>query len=375
MVASARQSLSAPGLTAVLALLLAACAPVTTTAPTQPAAPAATPARTSSPAAAQPASPAAAPWPGAKLVVAEHGLVSNAPIYVALEKGYYQEQGLEIELLRLQGGGEMIAPLASGQVDVAIGAPSAGLFNAIARDVPLRIVADKGSDFRGRGFVALVIRKDLIDSGAIRDYSDLKGRRLTLATRGTTNELDIARAAEKGGLTIDDVEVETMGYPDMLTALANRSVDGGIFVEPFVTQAVSRDLGVRWHGNEDFYPNAMRGVLMYGPKLVSQNPEAGTRFMIAYVKAARDYLDAFERGTDKETVVAALMKHTAVKDRAIYDRMDPAGIDRNGYANAEDMEYQQEWYVKMGLQPVPVDIGRIVDNTFADRALAVVGKQ
>jgi NitT/TauT family transport system substrate-binding protein len=258
---------------------------------------------------------------------------------------------------------------------VAIGAPSAGLFNAIARDVPLRIVADKGSDFQGRGFVALVVRKDLIDSGAIRDYSDLRGRRVAIATRGTTNELDVARAAEKGGLTIDDVEVETMGYPDMMTALANGSVDAAVVVEPFVTQAVSRNLGVRWHGTEDFYPNAMRGVLMYGPALVSQNPEAGKRFMIAYVKAARDYLDAFERGTDKETVIAALMKHTVVKDRALYDRMDPAGIDRNGYANAEDMEYQQEMYVKMGLQPVPVDIRRIVDNTFVDQALAVLGKQ
>src|SRR5919202_2440621 len=165
-------------------------------------------------------------------------------MYVALEKGYYQEQGLEIELTRMRGGGEMIAPLASGQVDVAVGAPSAGLFNAIARDIPLRIVADKGSDFQGRGFVALVIRKDLVDSGAIRDYADLKGRNLAIATRGSTNEIDVARAAEKGGLTLDDVEIETMGYPDMMTALANGSIDGAIVVEPFVTQAVARGLGV-----------------------------------------------------------------------------------------------------------------------------------
>src|SRR5215216_3092625 len=145
MVSSTRQMTLVPRLVVGLALL-AACAPAAATGPNKPAAPAAAPAAPTSAAVAQPAA-SAAPWPGAKLVIAEHGLVSNAPIYVAQEKGYYQEQGLEIEFSRMQGGGEMIAPLASGQVDAAIGAPSAGLFNAIARDVPLRIVADKGSDF------------------------------------------------------------------------------------------------------------------------------------------------------------------------------------------------------------------------------------
>src|SRR4051794_3052970 len=101
MVSSARQTLSAPGLVVALTLLLVACAPAAATAPNKPAASAAPPAGASSPAVAQPAAPAAAPWPGAKLVVAEHGLVSNGPIYVAQEKGYYQEQGLEIEFSRM----------------------------------------------------------------------------------------------------------------------------------------------------------------------------------------------------------------------------------------------------------------------------------
>ncbi len=375
MIATAARARTAAVAASVVALLAAACGPAAAR-PAAPAAPTAgTAPTTMATAAVQPTTAPAAARPTVKLVVAEHGLLSNAPLYVAMEKGYYQEQGLEIELTRMQGGGEMIAPLASGQVDVAVGAPSAGLFNAIARGIPLRIVADKGSDFQGRGFVALVIRKDLVDGGQVRDYADLKGRHLAIATRGSTNEIDVARAAAKGGLTLDDVDVQTMGYPDMLTALANGSIDGAVLVEPFVTQAVARDLGPRWRGSEDFYPGAMRGVLMYGPRLVSEDPAAGARFMIAYVKGTRDYLDAFERGVDKENVIAALIKHTVVKDRAIYDRMDPAGFNRNGYADADDMEYQQDWYVQHGLEPVAIDIRQVVDNSFVDRALTVVGKQ
>src|SRR4051812_39306815 len=105
------------GMIAALGMLVVACAPspaASVAAPSQGtslgAQPTAAAATTSTSVAAAPATNAAAPV--TKLLVAEHGLVSNAPLYVALEKGYYQEQGLDIELVRMQGGGEMIAPLA-----------------------------------------------------------------------------------------------------------------------------------------------------------------------------------------------------------------------------------------------------------------------
>ena len=82
-------------------------------------------------------------------------------MYVAQEKGYYQEQGLEIEFQRMQGAGEMIAPLASGQVDVAIGAPSAGLFNAVGRGVSLLVVGDKGSFRDGDRWNSIAVRPQM----------------------------------------------------------------------------------------------------------------------------------------------------------------------------------------------------------------------
>jgi len=359
-----------------LALALAGCA--------APAAPAPAPAAKAPPAAATPRPPsetatpvvaARAPVASARVVVAEHGLVSNAPLYVAYDKGYFGEQGIEVEFTRMQGTAEMMAPLAAGQVDVAVSAPGAQLFNAMGRDIPIRVVADKGSDFRGRGFVALVIRKDLVESGAVKDYADLKGRRFTTASLASANEIDLVRALAKGGLTLQDVELSPMSYPEMVAALAGKSIDGGVIVEPFVTQAVARDVGVRWRGTEEFYAGAMRGVLMYGPRLTTQEPDLGTRFMIAYLRGARDYMDAFEKDLDRERVIASLIEHTAVKDRAVYDKMDPAGINRNGYLDVADLEYQQEYYLKAGHQRTPVELREAVDHSFVDRALAVLGKQ
>ena len=58
--------------------------------------------------------------------------ISNAGLYLAMDKGYFQGKGITVDVERFASGGKMMAPLATGQIDVAIGAPSAGLFNAIA---------------------------------------------------------------------------------------------------------------------------------------------------------------------------------------------------------------------------------------------------
>src|SRR5436305_1768758 len=102
------------------------------------------PATGAAPAAAPANQPAAEPEP-AKVSLGEVGSASDAGIYVALDKGYFAEQGIEVERTRFTTAADMVAPLGRGQLDVGGGAPSAGLLNAIARDIPLKIVADKGN--------------------------------------------------------------------------------------------------------------------------------------------------------------------------------------------------------------------------------------
>ena len=75
---------------------------------------------------------------------------------------------------------QQIAPLSSGSIDVACGAISAGLYNAISRDIPMKVVADKGRNAPGYAYNSILVRKDLIDSGAVKTLADMKGR--TLAT-------------------------------------------------------------------------------------------------------------------------------------------------------------------------------------------------
>src|SRR5688500_2999672 len=81
--------------------------------------------------------------PAVKLLVAHQGFSTDAPIHIAQERGYFREQGLDVELMRFNSTADQIAALGTGQLAVGVGGVNAALFNAFAQDVPIRIVADK----------------------------------------------------------------------------------------------------------------------------------------------------------------------------------------------------------------------------------------
>ncbi len=374
--------------TSVIALLalLSACGG-------QAAAPSAT-GGTSSAAAAQPttaAAPAAKPEaaqapsasgyhptplnPPVTLKVGTVNSTSDGGIFIAMEKGYFRDEGIDLDTENFQTAAQMIAPLGAGQLDVATGAVAAGLFNAVARDVPLKVVADKGSTPSPEwDFNALMVRKDLIDSGQVKDYADLKGLTIASTSKGNSTEVDIASALEKGGLTLADINFVNMSFPDMVSAFANHAIDAGIVIEPFVSRIESQGTAVRWKGTTDFYGNQQVAVIMYGPAFVTERQDVARRFMIAYIRGVRDYNDAFgPKRQGRDEVVQILIKHTTVKDPKDYEQMRPAGLDPDGKLNLDSMRRDLEYYERVGLVPTPVDLSKVVDTDFQEYALQVLG--
>ena len=65
--------------------------------------------------------------------------------HVAQKRGYFRDEGLDVNFVVFASAAQMIAPFAAGDLDAAAGAPSAGLHNAVARGIDIRMVADKVS--------------------------------------------------------------------------------------------------------------------------------------------------------------------------------------------------------------------------------------
>src|SRR5512145_979155 len=78
--------------------------------------------------------------------------ISNAAIYIAVEKGFFKEQGVVTEITSFASSAKLVPTLVAGELEVSVGSASAGLFNAVAQQAPFRIVADKGQAREGFGF-------------------------------------------------------------------------------------------------------------------------------------------------------------------------------------------------------------------------------
>src|SRR3981189_2580473 len=148
---------------------------------------------------------------------------SDAGLYVALEKGYFAELGLKVELVTFTNAATMIAPLGGGQPDVGGGAVSAGLWNAELRKVGIRAVADKGSTRAGWSYFGLVTRRD----GPVQRCEDLKGKAISNASlsNGVLHSIELWLA--KCGLTPAELGTKPLGSPDVTPALVNGGIAAG----------------------------------------------------------------------------------------------------------------------------------------------------
>ena len=108
---------------------------------------------------------------------------------------YFRDQGIALDVQNFDGGVQMVAPLAAGQLDIGAGGPGAVLYNAVERDIPIKVVGDNGSTPPGFGWQALLVRKALADSGAVREIADLRGRKVAIIILASS--VEITRTAEE----------------------------------------------------------------------------------------------------------------------------------------------------------------------------------
>jgi NitT/TauT family transport system substrate-binding protein len=312
--------------------------------------------------------------PRVTLKVGAIGAVSDAGIFIAQEKGYFADEGLDVEIVGFKAAPQILPTIATGEVQVSGSAVTPALFNAFARGIVMKLVADKGQVAQGFGFAAIVIRTDL--AGTVRDFKDLKGRKFAVMGKGVSSTTQLGKALELGGIEPNEVELIELGLPEMVAALGNKAIDGATLLEPFITFATARNVGVRWKGMEDFLPfTGQNGVIIYSQKFAQEQPEAGKRWMAAYLKGTRAYLQSVTDGTDRDGINAILAKHTAVKDLALLAKMAPTGFDPNGRMEIKSLEADQDWFLKLGLQQGRADLGKVIDYQYVDYAVARLGKR
>lgn len=308
--------------------------------------------------------------------VGELGAISDAPVYIAQERGYFREQNIDVKFTRFDALARMVPFLATGRLDAGLGAISAGLFNAIAEGNDLRIVAEKGAHTPGHGYTHLVVRKDLI--GTIRTLKDLRGRTVAMAAPDSINAVQLDLMLRTEGMSLGDLKLVRLSFPDMNAAFANRAIEAAMQAEPLSTLGREQGLFVLFKRIDEYLPNFNGGVLLYGPEFWRTRPDTARKFMIAYIRAVRDFYDAIVGGIGGKghaEIVAVMTKYTRVKDASLYDRMVLPGINPNGFVDKKSIAQAQDWWAARGLVMRKVDIDNVVDYRWLEAALKVLGRR
>jgi NitT/TauT family transport system substrate-binding protein len=317
--------------------------------------------------------PAAAGRAAEPVRVGYLGVSSDAGIFIALDKGYFTAQGLDLSLERFGVGADQMALLGAGRLDVASGAPSPTLFNAVARGLPVAVVADKGSLRKGNGFNVFVVRKALVDSGQFKGLSDLRGRVLASASPASIVNFQDYLILKQGGLTPRDVTIEYVDFADQPAAMANGKIDAAVMVEPFASAAAAKGIGKIVMPLDEILPDFQTAVIYYNTQWARAHPEEARGWMIAYVRGLRYYNGAFHDPKVRDDVIRIMTGRTPIKDRAVWDRMIWPGLNPNGSVTVRTILDYERWLLNERLIGRFLTAPQFVDQSYVEHAVAVLG--
>jgi NitT/TauT family transport system substrate-binding protein len=300
--------------------------------------------------------------------------MAEAALYLAFERGYFQQAGLAVELVNFSSGVDGMQLLVLGQIDAVLTGVTATLFNALQRGVPIKLVAPADIYDPRASTVWLMVRNDLLDRGEIRDYGDLAGRRVAVTVRGAFSHYLLALALRHAGLDVDAVEVVELPLPEANVALASGAVSAAIQSEPLATLAVDQGIAAKWRSAGEIHPGLVAGGIFYSPDLLGNRRDVGERWLVAYLRGVRDYNGLLQRPGGRDEVAATLVRYLPVTDRSLYERMALPNFSPNGDIDLAVLDDQRRWYVEQGRAPASVALSQAVDTSFAELAVRELGR-
>jgi NitT/TauT family transport system substrate-binding protein len=290
-----------------------------------------------------------------------------APLYVAIERGYFQRLNVNVQLQAIRLGQDPVDLVSRGQIDVTLTDFSARMFNQLGGGVKSKIVGSMAAIPAAGGAppLQLEVAKPLLDQGKVKTLADLKGRKIAVAGGAGSGSGYLAGLALQGsGVGLKDMTVIDLAATDIEEAFKIGSIDAALAPAPYSTSMEQHGMavpkaappsGTTWSG------------VLFGAKL---GGSAGLRFFQALVRGARD-LAGPDRTSDD--TLAILSKYTGVGSDVL-KTVPPFDWDTALKPDPAALAGLQASYRDVGLLKYGADLpaSSIVDTTYSRRAASAV---
>ncbi len=296
--------------------------------------------------------------------------VSNGAELIAIDKGYFKEVGIKVEIEDIDTSANTLALLAQNQLQVVAGGISAGYFNGLEKGLPVTMVADRVSTPIGHN---LMLRPDLKDQ--IKSLSQLKGKVIASNGAGSVSTYEVGKMLETAGVKISDVDVKIFPFTQMPIAFANKAIDAGIVIPPFTYQFLDQGHAVGFAEPDKLVqPSPMTiAVIMINTDWAKQNPELARNYFVAYLRGVREYCQAYHGGSVKAEIIDALIRHGSERRPELLHKYPWPARSPNGRINVASMLDMQDWYSKNGFSQTHFPAERLVDISYVDYANKKLG--
>lgn len=284
-----------------------------------------------------------------------------APFYAAMEKAYFEEQGIKVEAVPTRGGAESLPAVAGGSLQIAyvsyelvFMAQEQGFdFIIIAANTRERVKANPQAPSGYEGQAAIIA----LEESGIKTVRDLKGRSLAVNGLKNINWLEAVELLSRNGVDRDQVQWVELPFPQMGAALRAKKVDAAYAVEP--TIAVEKDRGglriIDWPRAAVLPdPPADIAGLVASKAWVDKNPALVERFVAAFYKAT-DWLNK-----NPGELVPLVARYTRLKPEVV-QKMERQ--DMHHPLSIKSLQMQADLALKWGLIKKALDVRRIVHPT------------
>ena len=292
-------------------------------------------------------------------------LSSSAPVFIAQDKGYFHEAGVDVELKFFDAAQPVAVAATSGDVDFGVTSLTAGFYNLAGKGA-LKVIGGMSHERAGFPLIGYFATAKAYAAG-LKTPKDLAGKRIAMTQVGSSFHYSLGLLADKYGLKLGEMRLLPMqSLSNVAAALKGETVDAALLpvsaARKLLDDGSIKLLG--WVGDETPW---QVGAVFAAPKIL-RNKALVTKFLAAIVRADREYHDVILAAVadgkvpinDKtKPLLEIIAKYTNLPLEQVVGNC--AYIDADGRLDVKDVANQIAWLQRQGF----VDKGVSPDAIFA----------
>ena len=295
-------------------------------------------------------------------------LSSSAPVFIAQDKGYFRDAGLDIELKFFDAAQPIAVATTSGDVDFGVTAFTAGLYNLAGKGT-LKVIGGMSREKPGYPLIGYFASNNAYAAG-LKTPEDLAGKRIAVTQVGSSFHYSLGLLADKYGFKLSDVKIVPLqSLSNAAAALKGETVDAALL--PVSTARKLMDDGgaklLGWVGDETPW---QLGAVFASPKALA-NKALVTKFLAVLERADREYHDAIlasvkdgKAAIDDKTkpLLEIIAKYTNLPVEQVVGNC--AYIDPDGKLDLKNVDNQIKWLQEQGFVDKGFDAEAIIAKDF-----------